>query len=233
MAAVLACGEGAALSHRAAGALLGLLAPSSRAVDVTVQRAGGRQRRGIAVHRTRSLPAIEVTWREGIPCTTVARTLVDLSAVLSPQQLDRALEQAEILRILDLASLEAAMDRARGRRGVRTLRRMIDDLHEPPPVRRELERMFLALVRDAGLPAPAVNAPIGEFVVDFHWRDARLVVETDGRATHDTPHAFEEDRRRDLALTLAGWHVVRLSWRQVVEGPRRVAALLRSRLRAT
>jgi len=101
---------------------------------------------------------------------------------------------------------------------------------EPPPVRFEFERRFYELVRDAGLPLPVVNAYVGAYEVDFHWPVRRLIVETYGRATHDTPHQFEEDRRRDLELTLAGWHVIRISWGQVVHDPRRVIALLRSRL---
>ena len=102
---------------------------------------------------------------------------------------------------------------------------------EPAPVRSELERRFLEVVREQRLPTPVANAQVGGHEVDFHWPSHRLIVETDGRATHDTPHQFEQDRRRDLELTLAGWHVMRVSWRQVVHEPGRVAALLRARLR--
>jgi very-short-patch-repair endonuclease len=91
-------------------------------------------------------------------------------------------------------------------------------------------RQLLELVREAGLPLPVVNARIAGYEVDFHWPAARLIVETDGRETHDTPHQFEEDRRRDLALSLAGWRVVRLTWRQVTREPETVVALLRSQL---
>ena len=102
---------------------------------------------------------------------------------------------------------------------------------EPAPVRSELERRFLEVVREEGLPMPVINARVAGHDVDFQWPRRRLIVETDGRATHDTPHQFERDRRRDLELSLAGWHVIRVGWRQVVHEPGRVAALLRSRLR--
>ena len=127
--------------------------------------------------------------------------------------------------------MDNALDRARGRKGTGVLRELLAALQdEPPPVRFELERRFFELVRDAGLPLPVVNAHVGPYEVDFHWPVRRLIVETDGRPTHDTPHQFEEDRRRDLELTLAGWHVIRISWRQVVHDRRRVIAVLRSRL---
>jgi very-short-patch-repair endonuclease len=232
MAAVLACGAGAVSSHRSAAAVLGLRPPPSGDVEVMVLRAGGRRRRGITVHATRSLHPSEVTKEHNIPCTSPARTLVDLAAVLNRRQLRRALERSIELRILDGGAMEAALERARGRRGTGVLRALLGELPEaPPPARTELERRFLVLVREEGLPMPVVNAHVGIHQVDFHWPRRRLIVETDGRATHDTPHQFEEDRRRDLELTLAGWHVVRVGWRQVVHEPGRVAALLRSRLR--
>jgi len=231
MAAVLACGDGTFLSHRAAAAVLGLRPAPSGPVEVTVRRAGGRSRRGIAVHATRSLAPREVGTCEGIPCTSPARTLVDLAAVLDRRRLQRALERSLELRIFDRRLVDAALERSRGRRGTGVLRRLLAELpDDPAPVRSTLERRFLALVRASGLPLPAVNARIGGYEVDFHWPQARLIVETDGRATHDTPHQFERDRRRDLDLTLAGWHVIRVGWRQVLSDPDRVAALLRSRL---
>lgn len=231
MAAVLASGKGAVASHRSSAALLGLRPSPFGDVEVTVPRAGGRSRRGITVHATRSLDPSEVEVCEGIPCTSPARTLVDLAGVLNRRMLRRALERSIELRLFDGAPMDAALERARGRRGTRVLRELLAELpDEPAPVRTELERRFLELVRELGLPTPVVNAHVGVHQVDFHWPRHRLIIETDGRATHDTPHQFEEDRRRDLELTLAGWHVVRVGWRQVVHGPGRVAALLRSRL---
>jgi hypothetical protein len=204
-----------------------------RDVDVTVVRGGGRRRRGIRVHATRSLPPSEVTTEENIACTTPARTLVDLAAVLDRRRLRRALERSVELRLFDGKAADAALSRARGRRGTAVLRELLSALlDEPAPTRTELERLFLELVLELGLPIPVVNAYVGAYQVDFHWPRHRLIVETDGRATHDTPHQFEEDRRRDLELTLAGWHVVRIGWRQLVHEPERVAELLTSRLRS-
>jgi very-short-patch-repair endonuclease len=230
MAAVLAC-EGVVLSHRSAAALLGLRHAPAGDVEVTVLRAGGRRIRGIRVHATRSFHTSDITTEKNIRCTSPARTLVDLAAVLSRRQLRRALERSIELRILDGHAIDAALDRARGRRGVGVLRTLLAGQRgDPPPPRNELERRFVDLVRDQRLPIPAVNAHVGAYQVDFHWARHHLIVETDGRATHDTAHQFEEDRRRDLELTLAGWHVIRVGWRQVVYEPFRVAALLKSKL---
>jgi very-short-patch-repair endonuclease len=127
--------------------------------------------------------------------------------------------------------LAAALERANGRRGTGTLRRLLADLaDEPRFVRSELERRFIALVRRACLPPPVVNGFVAGHEVDFHWSAQRLVVETDGAATHANALAFERDRRRALDLELAGWHVVRISWRQVIDEPHRVTAMLDSRL---
>lgn len=196
-------------------------------------RSGGRRGcPGISVHATRSLNSSEVGVCKGIPCTSPARTLVDLAAVLDRRHLRRALERSLELRLLDGVLMDAALDRARGRHGIGVLRELLADLpDEPAPVRSKLERRFLELVREQGLPTPVVNACVGDHEVDFRWPRRRLIVETDGRATHDTAHQFEHDRRRDLELALAGWHVIRVGWRQVVHEPGRVAALLTSRLR--
>jgi predicted transcriptional regulator of viral defense system len=233
MAGVLACGDRSALSHRSAAALWGLRQAPSGPVEVTTTTGAGRRRPGIEVRATRSLPAAEVSTCEGVPCTTVARTLVDLAAVVPPGHLQRALEQAYFLQLFDRAALDAVLERSRGRHGIGKLRRLLADLtDEPLLVRSKLERRFLRLVRGAALPAPLVNGYVADLQVDFHWPEARLMVETDGRAAHDHTLAFERDRRRDLALTLDGWHVVRVTWRQVVNEPGAVAAMLRARLRA-
>jgi hypothetical protein len=230
-AAVLACGERAALSHRDAATLLGLLPVGSGAIDVTTPRRGSRRIPGIAVHRSRSLEPDETTTWEGVPCTTVARTLVDLAGCESSRRVRRAVEQSLVLNVFDLKATSVALDRARGRRGTGALRRLLSEIHgEPPLTRRELERRFLELMRAAGLPLPVVNGYIAGHEVDFHWPTHRLVVETDGRAYHGHALAFHNDRRRDLDLELAGWHVLRITWRQVVHEPERVTALLRCRL---
>ncbi|MGH2763210.1 MAG: DUF559 domain-containing protein [Thermoleophilaceae bacterium] len=230
LAAVLACGEDAVLSHSSAAALWGLFRPGPGPVHVLIPGSGSARRPGIRVHATRSLPSAELTRRSGIPCTSVERTLIDV-ANGSPSQLERAVEQAFALRVIGRTRMRDALARAEGRPGVPHLQRLLGRLIQDLPLTRsEFERRFLALVRDAEIPAPRVNRHRATHRVDFQWRDASLVVETDGRATHDTPYGFHSDRERDLDLELAGWHVIRLSWWQVVEQPQRVVALLRARL---
>jgi very-short-patch-repair endonuclease len=230
-AAVLACGDGALISHHCAAALWGLRYPVAGAIDVTIQARGGRRRAGLDIHVARSLSSADISTCEGIPCTSVARTLVDVAATSSARMLDRMIEQSQILRIFDRTSLLAALDAAKGKCGVGLLRERIVDLADrPPPFRSELERRFYELVRDAGLPKPIVNGRVAGHEVDFHWPAQRLIVETDGGATHGTPSAFERDRQRDLELTIAGWRVSRLGWRQVTRERGQVLLLLRDRL---
>jgi len=232
MSAVLGSARGAVLSHRSAAAAWDLRQWPAGPVEVTVPRLGARSRPGVVVHGTRHLDQDELTVRDGIPCTTVARTLVDLAAVALPREMKRALEQSLVLHLYDGRAMEAVLSRSNGRRGVKVLRRLLTDLHEPAPTNRELERRLLDLIRDANLPLPAVNAHIGEHQVDFHWPEHRLVVETDGHTYHSNPIALARDRRRDLDLELSGWHVLRLGWRQVVHEPGRVKSLLAVRLTA-
>jgi hypothetical protein len=161
--------------------------------------------------------------------------LLDLAGVVSADQLRNAITQAEVLRLFDLASLREVMDRSRGRRGIARLRRAIAE-HEPRDerAREGLERKFLALCRRAGLPLPEVNVPLFaagvQFEADFLWREARLIVETDDRRSHATITAFEKDRRRDRRLTVAGWRVLRCTWRQVGDEPVELARAIRTLL---
>ena len=231
LAAVMACGAGAVLSHRDAATLWGVRHAGSGDVDVTIPRGGSRNRSGITVHTTRSLHPADVTERHGIPCTTPARTLVDLAAVAPLRALERALELAQHERIFDGRALAAALARSHGRRGIGKLRRLLAALpDQPAPVKSELERRFLAFIRREGLPAPRVNEAIGVHVVDFQWPAYGLVVETDGRATHDIPSAFEEDRRRDLYLRLRGWEVQRVTWHMLTDEREQLVAFLKRRL---
>jgi hypothetical protein len=164
------------------------------------------------------------TVHEGIPVTTVARTLVDLAEVVRQQELERAVEQAERLRLFDLRKVENVCERSRGRRGLRPLRRLLSDaVGEPPVTRSELERRFLDLCRDAGFPEPALNVSIAGFVVDFLWPSKRLVIELDGHAFHSTRAAFERDRVRDAKLQLAGCRVMRVTYRRLDREPAAVA----------
>ena len=179
------------------------------------------------VHHSATLdPSVDVVHDpDGLPRTSVTRTLIDLAEVLPAHRLRRALERAELLRVLDARALGAVPP---GRRS-RTLRAILAELavREPALTRSEFEERFLELVARSGLPGPRVNARVAGLEVDFLWPEARLVAECDGAAAHLTPRAFERDRARDAALVVAGYRVVRFTWRRVAEEPVGVARDLR------
>jgi very-short-patch-repair endonuclease len=216
-AAILACGgpERAMLSHRSAAAVWDLM-PQPRITDVTTTRES-RSQPGIRVHRGRPKERATI---DGLPATSPTGTLLDLATVLTEHRLERVCHRAEQLR-LPIGSVEG--------RGAKRLRRVLERMagEEPQITRSELEDRFLALVDSANVPAPRTNARVLGYEADFLWPDKRLIVETDGAATHLTPAAFERDRARDRKLTLAGYRVVRFTWRQVVHEPHGVAAELR------
>jgi len=221
MAAVLACGPNAALSHRSAAGLWGLLPDNRSKSDISLPSPSARARQAIEVHRSVTLTANDVTSVDGIPCTTVARTLVDLGDVVPSRAVERAVEQAEVLQLFDLNEVERAIDRAGRRRGGGMLASVLEDLHGQTLTESELEEAFLALCRDTNLPTPEVNAwmtlPDGTPAkIDFLWRRERLAVETDGHRFHRTRQSRERDTRRDVLLRLAGFEPVRFTGRQVV-----------------
>jgi len=239
MAAVLACGPRALLSHRKAADLWGVLPTAGAQIDVTCPPRTGRGRARIAVHRASNLAPADVTTVDGIPCTSLARTLVDLAGVVRPDSLERACEQAEILGLFDLRAVKEVLRRSRGRRGVARLRAVIADGRDAPAfTRSELERRFLALCRRLGLPTPAANVwielPDDGLEVDFLWEDQRVVVETDGRRFHGSPWALRRDRLRERKLASAGYRVERFSWTEVVDEPEfvreRLSALMAQRV---
>jgi very-short-patch-repair endonuclease len=235
MAAVLACGSGAVLSHCSAAALWGIREDRGGSIDVTAPNRRGRIPRGIAAHRDGSLAPADRTNLHGIPCTTIARTLLDLAAVVPVWELRKAVAEAEVLRVLDLASMHELIRRSRGCRGVARLRLLLEELDPATKrTRSELERRFLHMCSAAGLPRPEVNSSLdvgdGWLEADFLWRGARLIVEADSRRFHDTGSAFERDRRREQRLQLAGWRVSRCTWAQVEREPRELAATIRGLL---
>jgi hypothetical protein len=230
LAAVLACGSGSAISHLSAAALWSLRVPAPVVIDVIVPCETGRKIDGIRARRCRYPTADEVTRHEGIPCTTPSRTLVDLAGTLGRSSLRRAVEQAVVLRLLDIAALDLAMAQAKGRRGIPALRSIVAPWcawKDLPRLRSLLEAHLLPVLAELGIPRPRCNVKVrvaGEVVeVDLLWESERLAIETDGEETHGTPAAFQHDRWRDQVLTAAGYRVARVSWRQVVDEPKAVA----------
>ena len=232
LAAVLALGKGAVLSHVSAAALWGIRHSNSAYVHVTVPSPGGRQRRrGLVVHRSRTLAAQDVDEEQGIAVTCVPRTLLDLAGILTPTRLERAVERSLALRLFDLRAIEAVLVANPRRTGATTLAGIIGEIHhEPSLTRRELESLMLDLCDAHGIERPEVNVLVDGLEVDFLWRAQRVIVETDGREDHGTPTAFERDRERDERLTVLGYRVVRFSYRRVVRHPAHVAATLRALL---
>jgi very-short-patch-repair endonuclease len=231
-AAVLACGgpEAALLGYSGAAAPWDLMPMPNGRIDVITLRQS-YSTKAIRVHRTNSLDPQDITDIDGLPLTTPTRTIVDLADQLTPHRLERVLHRAEILRLLDVAAIHARLASLPGRRS-RTLRRALASLDAgPQPTRSELEERFLTLIAQFGLPRPRVNAIVAGHEVDFHWPTHRLIVETDGAATHLTPTAFEQDRARDAHLTALGYRVVRITWRQLTERPHEIARLPETLLR--
>jgi hypothetical protein len=230
-AALLACGDGALVSHGTAAGLWGLLDQSPRLIDITGGGQAGRKRDGIRCRRCRYPSEAEIAVHDGVTCTTPARTLVDLAGMLSTSSLRRAVERAAAIRRLDLPALDAALTSARGRRGIPALWAITDEWRSEdgliPDVNGDFEAMVLPRLVALGLPRPACNVRLrlgdDRIKVDFLWRERRLVVETDGAQTHATPVAFQRDRKRDQILVAAGYRVARVTWTQIAEEAEAVA----------
>jgi len=235
MAAVVTCGPGAVLSHRSAAFLHGILDDSRSRVDVIAPNRRGRAPKGIAAHRDGTLAPADRVVIGGIPCTSLARTLLDIAATESTRALRYAVSQAEVEKIFDLAEVIELLRRSKGRRGVARLRLAIE-LHDPAEqeTRSKLEKKLLRLFKRGRLDPFEVN---GHLVVDgismmpdFIWRNARLIVEADSRRVHGTATAFEKDRQRDQRLIAAGWSVIHATWHQVTQEPERLLQTLRTLL---
>lgn len=240
MAAVLVCGREAFVSHRSAAALLGLVQPAPVVVDVIAPRNLGRTVDGIRLHQVRQPTVAERGTVAGIPCTSPARTLVDLAGTSEHRTLRGAFEVAAHRGILDLAAVEAAIGSGR-RPGTPALRALIAEwraatplLSTQPILRSPLEARVLPLLAHTNLPEPEINAlvstPDGVLEVDLVWRAERLAVELDSRRHHGTDLAFERDRRRDRELMRAGYATLRPTWRQVEHEAEAVVAAISARL---
>lgn len=209
MAAVLA--TGGVLSRQSAAAIWGFRVDHEDEIHVTTAGHATRPRHGVRVHRAASLTAAV---HAQLPLTTPTQTLHDLAPLLPRRELDRAVEEAVIRGLARPADLSTRP----------ALRRAA--LAEPALTRSEAERRLLKLIRAAKLPVPQTNTVVAGWEVDALWSARRLVVEVDGYAYHGNRAAFERDRRKDAALTAAGYRVVRVTWRQIVDEPHALVALL-------
>jgi very-short-patch-repair endonuclease len=221
MAAVLACGTGALLSHVSAGSSWGLTRPASGfgPCDVGVFTAHRIRRPGIRVRRKiRFVPSDRAEVR-GIPVTAPGRTVVDLAAILAGRELEQVVARAEREGLVTLGDLSSMLVRHRGRPGIPLLRALLNTGQSPALTRSEAEERLLGLIREARLPMPETNVRIDPYEVDFLWPADGIVVEVDGFRFHASRARFESDRRRDMDLATRGIHVLRLTWRQITTEP--------------
>ena len=222
LAAVLACGPGAVLSHSSAARLWGLEREIPGPVHVSIPRGARRSPAGLLVHRPRALEPGDRTIHLGIPVTTVTRTVFDQASSVTPTALRRLVEEAGDL---DRRRLQALLDGATGRRGLGTLRELLAEGPIPlAETRSELERIVLRICRDHGLPMPAVNVPLLGYEVDFLWPAARFVVEADGG--HHRGRQRDRDNERDARLARAGYLVRRYSSAALADEARVAAEIL-------
>lgn len=224
MAAVLAVGDGALLSYRSAGTLWGQLPPRSAEAPIEVSTPGRHAecRPGLTPHRMPTIRDNEATSLHGIPITTPARTLLDLAVVLSAHELERALARA-LRNGVEEHQLLQLLSRYPTRAGSPLLRSLVGETNLVV-TRSHAEEVFLAVLQRGGLPKPETNVRIRGIEVDCLFRAARLIVEIDGFTYHSSPPAIERDHHRDQILYLAGYDVVRFTWKQLDEQPDHVLA---------
>jgi very-short-patch-repair endonuclease len=218
MAATLALGPDAVLSHRSAGELWEIAPRSGRAIEVT--RVTSAWRRGSLIAHQSSIPEDERTLVDGIPVTTVPRTVLDFAGLAQRRQVERMLNEMEVRQLTDRLSIPDLLTRYPRRRGTAVLRELLGaDVETGGVTRNDFEELFVRLIDGHGLHRPRFNADIavaGRFVcADCLWWQERLIVELDGRAVHGTRQAFESDRERDRLLMVDGWMVMRITWRQL------------------
>lgn len=230
-AAVLAYGPGAVLSHYSATLLWGLRRRRRGPIHVTAARGrqGIRRREGIWLHRCKLRPE-ETTAHEGMPVTTVARTLFDFAEVAPYEELKKTAEAADRRNLLALRELDLICERGRGRRALRPVRRLLVELGAPAEGRSPLEIRFAEFLREHNIPAPAQNVLVLGHEVDALWPAAKLVVELDSWEHHGDRAAFERDRARDPKLMLAGYRTIRVTHRRLDYEPAQLADEIRQLL---
>jgi very-short-patch-repair endonuclease len=232
MAAVLACGEGAVLSHGAALALWELQRSASGPIDVTIPGRGRRGPKSIRSHLTRALDPADTTVRDGIPVTSAERALLDFAETASAQRLRRALETGERLERIDGRAIQALIARSHGRRGLKALNEALAAMNGSAPwTQSELEDRFLALIREAKLPEPQCNVTVEGYPVDCWWPAPRVVAEVDSFGFHKTREMFERDRKEDTVMQLAGIQVLRPTQRRMEQEPDVLVSDVRKMLR--
>ncbi|MFI5038908.1 MAG: DUF559 domain-containing protein [Solirubrobacterales bacterium] len=216
-AALLAIGPKALLSHQSAAFVWGIA--RARAddvpVDVLVPASHVRRRLGIVAHRTTRLHRSEVRICQGLPVTSPARTLRDIAGTVTMRELERAVDEALIRRLVRLQQLRDAVARDKGRRGGPILAALLEHRHNPTITRSQAEERMLEIIRAGGLPEPETNVRLNGYEVDFLWREQRLIVEIDGYAYHSSRSAFERDRAKDGTMAATGYLVLRFTWLQM------------------
>jgi len=229
LAAVLACGEDASLSHREGATLLDLRYSERSRVDVTVTGRSRCGQRGIQIHSVRRLYPDDVTEIDGIRVTTIARTLLDLCEVIRADQVRRAFEKAERMEVLDYRALHLVAERARGRRALKLFLPLIaEDYSTAARAKSDLEARFLDLIRERELPMPVVNGMAGGYEVDAHWPGTELIVELDSWAFHRSKRSFHADRAKWLDLRSRGFDVVTVTDPMLRSEPGRIADAITS-----
>jgi very-short-patch-repair endonuclease len=228
LAAVLAYGSGALLSHRSAAALWGIRADRP-SIDVTAQRGRHGRRAGIVLHRAK-IDDEDRDVRAGIPLTSPARTLFDLSEVVKLPEVQRACEEADRLGLLEMKRLERVIERGWGRHALRPMRPIVAEARMPASTRSPLEDEFARFCHEHELSPPVFNATVLDYEIDALWPARQLIVELDGFAYHHHRAAFERDRARDAALQIAGYRILRITHRRLNKEPSLVAHELRTLL---
>jgi len=232
MAALLYDRGHAVLSHPSAASIWGFAEPVTDAITLTIVGKDVRSRPGLRLFRVPRLDRRDLRIREGLPVTSPARTLLDFAGAATFSALEQGVAEARVRRLATDAELRAAIDRAPGRTGGASLKRLLDRESAPGLTRSEAERKLRRLLVAAELPLPQLNARVCGYEVDFLWPLEKLVVEVDGHGFHGHRAAFERDRRRDQRLVAAGYRVIRVTWRQLVGEPLALIARIAQALMA-
>jgi very-short-patch-repair endonuclease len=224
MAAVLAC-DGSVISHSSAAALWRMGPEKRNQIELSLPSRSRRRRPGLEIHQRPSLQQRDITREYGIPCTTPIQTLIDMSLRLDRLGVERMINEADKYNLVYPPQIREALDEHAGEPGVAKLRRILDR-RTFRLTKEELERRFLPLARQSGLPTPLTGQFVNDFEVDFYWPDLGLVVETDGLRYHRTPAEQARDRLRDQTHTAAGLTPLRFTHEQVRYEPEHVLRIL-------